>query len=175
MPLLLSANLYPSSALPNSSFPLRLNPVPPQNRSLQCYSLATPRHSGRFLRIPKLFRSVLFRNNSCRLYVFPTQFIVFPNYSFAPIYAVPLSIIAVLFPSLSPPFRTIPVLFSTKRFFFCSSLFDSIAIRGYSHRFFACALRVTAPPFHYCTLLYFTKPLPLIAKLFCRLYTKQVV
>lgn len=63
-----------------------------------------------FQTFPPSLQSKLFRNVSFRLYVFPTQFIVFPNYSFAPIYAVPLSIIAILFPCLSALYDSFAVL-----------------------------------------------------------------
>lgn len=81
--------------------------------------------------------SKLFRNNSCQLYVLPTQLIVFPNYSFAShiyavpmlfsairtvsspklgfstprlVYAVPLAIITVLFHNSSPRLFAFPTL-----------------------------------------------------------------
>ena len=59
--------LHKSFAFPISSFPLRLNPVPPQSRSLQCYSVAIHSLSNRYFASTLLLFAFPFHYLSLRL------------------------------------------------------------------------------------------------------------
>lgn len=79
-----SAKPIATVLFPSHSSPFRAIPSPFLNNSVL------------FQTFPPPLLSKLFRNNSCRLYVFPTQFIVFPNYSFASqVYAIPMLFSAI--------------------------------------------------------------------------------
>ena len=124
--------LHKSFAFPISSFPLRLNPVPPQSRSLQCYSVAT-HSSSPFETFPPPLLSKFFRNVSFRLYVLPTQFIISPNYS------------------ISSQLYAVPMLFTAFRIVTSPAHYCSMHLHSITYHFIAA-------PFHYLTSLGYSLP-----------------
>lgn len=89
-----------------------------------------------FQTFPLQLPSKLFRNSSCQLYVFPTQIIVFPNFSYAILgYSHRFFAQATLFNSVTGlrcsfgyHRYTIPMLFSTLRFLRHSRHFLSLPL-----------------------------------------------
>lgn len=143
-----------------------------------------------FLTVPPHVMSKLLRNNSCLLYVFPTQFIVFPNYSFSSqFYAIPMLLSA--FRIVSSPahyftlhLHSITVHFVAAPFHYLTLLHFTIPYRVYAepYRGYSLPTHFHSPHFlrlttqsHRHSRHFSSIPLPIIAKLFCRLYTKQVV
>ena len=81
--------------------------------------------------VPPHVLSKLLRNNSCRLYVFPTQFIVFPNYSFASqFYAIPMLLSA--FRIVSSPAHYLSLLIHSITALCSSAPFHYFSLRLHS-------------------------------------------
>lgn len=116
MLILRSSKLFVSLRITSS--PLRLNPVPTQNRSPQCYSLDTPNHSVQFLHFSKttLRISKLFRYKSCLRY------------------SVTTLVDSMFFPRNSSFFQTILLRVNSMRFLCCSSLFSPLLLPSYAFR-----------------------------------------